>query len=119
MKTSVTLREVASARAGDKGNICNVCVWVYDPRHYEDVKASLTAERVKAAFPNQFRGRVERYEVDDLHGLNFVMHDALEGGVNSSLCVDLHGNAVSFLLLSMPVDVVLLNDPENKPSQAG
>ena len=32
--------------------------------------------------------------------------------MNSSLCVDLHGKAVSFLLLSMPVDVVLLNDPQ-------
>jgi hypothetical protein len=111
VKRRVPLREVASARAGDKGDIPSIGVWVYDDRHYEDVKASLTAEKVKAAYPDLFRGRVERYEADDLRGLNFVLHEALEGGVNASLNLDTHGKSFSFLLLAIEVEVELLNDP--------
>jgi hypothetical protein len=111
MKHRVPLREVASARAGDKGDISSICVWVYDPRHYEDVKRCLTAERVKRAYPNLFRGKVDRYEADELRGLNFVLHEALEGGVNASLNLDTHGKSFSFLLLAVEVEVELLNDP--------
>lgn len=111
MSIRVPLRQVASARAGDKGDISSICVWVYDERHYEAVKAELTAERVKAAYPDLFKGKVERYESDSLCGLNFVLHEALEGGVNSSLNLDAHGKSFSFLILSIEVDVENLNNP--------
>lgn len=104
-RRTVPLREVASARTGDKGDISCVSVWVYDPRDYEDVKASLTTERLAAAYPALWRGRIERYELPGLHGLNFVMHDALEGGVNASLNLDSHGKSFSFLLLALEVEV--------------
>jgi hypothetical protein len=110
MKHNVPLHQVAAARAGDKGNVSSISVWPYDPRHYEDLKESLTADRVKKAFPNLFTGPVERYEMDELKGLNFVMRDALEGGVNSSLNLDAHGKSFSFLMLSIPVEVRLYND---------
>jgi hypothetical protein len=112
MKHAVLLRQVASARAGDKGNTSSISVWPYDPRHYDDIKASLTAERVKAAFPQLITGEVERYELDELKGLNFVLRGALEGGVNSSLNLDAHGKSFSFLLLSLPVEVRLHNEPQ-------
>ena len=104
-RRTVPLREVASARTGDKGDIACISVWVYDPRDYADVKASLTAERVAAAYPQLWRGEVTRYEVPGLHGLNFVLRDALEGGVNASLNLDLHGKSFSFLLLALEVEV--------------
>jgi hypothetical protein len=104
-RRTVPLREIAAARAGDKGDIACISVWVYDPRDYEDVKASLTVERVAAAYPALWRGPIERYEVPGLHGLNFVLHDALEGGVNASLNLDLHGKSWSFLLLALDVEV--------------
>lgn len=105
MKRQVQLREVASARTGDKGNISCVSVWVYDPRDYESVKASLTVERLAQAYPDLWRGPIQRYEVPALHGLNFVFHDALEGGVNSSLNLDFHGKSFSFLILALDVEV--------------
>ncbi|MGS0892359.1 AtuA-related protein [Burkholderia stagnalis] len=105
MKKIVPLREVASARTGDKGNVSCVSVWPYDPKHYEDIKASLTPERIAAAWPCLFRGKVERFEIPALHGLNFVIHDALEGGVNASLNLDFHGKSFSFLLLELPVEL--------------
>ena len=105
MTRRVQLRKIAHARAGDKGNLSNVSVWVFDPRHYQAVKAQLTADRVKEAYPNLIRGKVVRYEMDLLQGLNFVMEDAIEGGVNSSLNLDSHGKSWSFLLLALDVEV--------------
>ena len=105
------VRDIAHARAGDKGDTSNVNVWVYDPADFELLKRSLTAERVKQAFPGLIRGDVRRYVIEHLHGLNFVMHDALEGGVNRSLNLDSHGKSWSYLLLGMPIE------PEHEPRQ--
>jgi hypothetical protein len=98
------VRDIAHARAGDKGNTSNINVWVYDAADYELLKRNLTPERIKHAFPGLIRGAVERYEIAHLHGLNFVMHDALEGGVNSSLNLDSHGKSWSFLILGLDLD---------------
>jgi len=105
MSRTIKLHDIAHARAGDKGNTSSVSVWVYDPGDYALVKAQLTAERVKTAFPELMRGSVIRYELDHLHGLNFVMHDALEGGVNTSLNLDSHGKSWSYLLLGLAIEV--------------
>jgi hypothetical protein len=100
---TVKLREIAHARAGDKGNMSNISLWAYEPRHYAAIKAQVTAERLKQAYPNLIRGGVRRYELDGLHGLNFVLTDAIEGGVNSSLNLDSHGKSWSYLLLALDV----------------
>ncbi len=105
MSRKVKLHEIAHARAGDKGNTSSVMVWVYDPGDYLLVKEQLTADRVKAAFPRLIRGTVVRYAVEQLQGLNFVMTDALEGGVNTSLNLDSHGKSWSSLLLGLEIDV--------------
>jgi hypothetical protein len=55
------------------------------------------------------RGAVTRYELDHLQGLNFVMADALEGGVNTSLGLDSHGKSWSFLVLDLDIEV-----PDNR-----
>jgi len=105
MKRRLLLHELAHARAGDKGDISNVAVWVYEPRFYEAVKAQLTPARLKREFPLLLRGKIERYEMPALCGLNFVMHQALEGGVNSSLNLDAHGKSWSSLLLGLEVEI--------------
>lgn len=101
------IRDIAHARAGDKGNTSNISVWAYDPADYAMLKRALTAERVKRSFPNLVKGPVERYELDHLSGLNFVLHAALEGGVNRSLNLDSHGKSFSYLLLGLAIE-----DPE-------
>jgi transcription termination factor Rho len=54
---------------------------------------------------NFARGPIRRYEVDSLCALNFVMDQALEGGVNESLNLDSHGKSWSFLLLGLPIEL--------------
>ncbi len=109
MTRHIKLHDIAHARAGDKGNTSNVSVWVYDPADYLLVKEQLTAERIKGAYPDLIRGPVTRYTLDHLHGLNFVMGDALEGGVNTSLGLDSHGKSWSFLVLDLDIQV-----PDNR-----
>ncbi len=60
---------------------------------------------VKQAYPRLIEGAVVRYQLDRLHGLNFVMEDALEGCVNGSLNLDSHGKSWSYLLLALEVEV--------------
>jgi hypothetical protein len=98
------VREIAHARAGDKGNTSNVNVWAYDAADFELLKRTLTPERIKQAFSHLIRGKVTRYELPHLNGLNFVMQDALEGGVNRSLNLDSHGKSFSYLLLGLELD---------------
>ena len=105
MKRSVRLHEIAHARAGDKGDRSNVSLFAYDAADYAAIKAQITADRLKATFPALLKGRVERFELDHLFGLNFVMDRALEGGVNGSLNLDAHGKSWSFLLLGLTIEV--------------
>jgi hypothetical protein len=105
MTKTVLLHEIAHARAGDKGNRSNVSLFVFDRRHYPKVKAQVTQERLKKAYPDLLKGGVQRFELDHLHGLNFVMDQALEGGVNESLNLDAHGKSWSFLLLDLTVEI--------------
>ena len=99
------LHEITHARAGDKGDTSSVSVFVYEEADYPALKAGLTPERVKAAYPDLLRGEVVRYELDHLHGVNLVMRSALEGGVNSSLNLDSHGKSWSYLILGLDIDV--------------
>ena len=105
MSRRVLLREIAHARAGDKGNRSNVALFVYDLRHYAALKAQLTPERLAAEFPALLKGPIQRFELDHLGALNFVMDQALEGGVNESLNLDAHGKSWSFLLLGLEVEL--------------
>jgi hypothetical protein len=96
--------DIAHARAGDKGNTSNVNVWVYDPADFALLKRTVTVERIKREFPQLVRGAVTRYEIEHLHGLNLVMRDALEGGVNASLNLDSHGKSWSYLILGLELE---------------
>ena len=100
------VRDIAHARAGDKGNTSNINIWVYDPADFEVLKRTLTAERIKRAFPDLIRGDVQRYVMEHLHGLNFVLQDALEGGVNTSLNLDSHGKSWSYLILGLELEKI-------------
>ena len=68
------------------------------------LKRTLTPGRIKQAFPHLICGKVERYVLECLRGLNFVMHDALEGGVNRSLNLDSHGKSWSYLFLRLELE---------------
>jgi hypothetical protein len=102
---TVALREIANARAGDKGNRLNLALVCRDPAHYAAVARQVTPERVAEAFAGRRPSRVMRYDLPKLAAFNFVLDDVLEGGVNASLGLDGHGKSLSFVLLQLPVQV--------------
>lgn len=95
------LREIAHSRAGDKGNISNLSLIVYDQADYARLEAWVTAERVRTHFAGIVTGDVVRHALPALGALNFVMHGALGGGVTRSLALDAHGKCLSTVLLTM------------------
>ena len=99
------LHQIAHGRSGDKGNRLNINIIAYEPRHWPVLEAEVTAERVAALFAYRGVTQVTRYELPRLAALNFVIEDALEGGVNSSLGLDTHGKCLSYLVLGMDVRV--------------
>lgn len=97
------LQLFAHARAGDKGNSVNISVIPYQAGAYQHLLREVTEQRVRELFAHRPIGAVKRYEVPGLPALNFVIEDALEGGVNLSLGLDGHGKSLSFLMLSLQV----------------
>ncbi len=97
------LWEIAHSRTGDKGNISNVSLIAYDAKDWDLIREKATAERVKEHFKGIVKGEVVRYELPNIHALNFVMYDALGGGVTRSLSVDMHGKGLSSYLLDMDI----------------
>ena len=97
------LWEIAHSRTGDKGDISNISLIAYDGKDYAMLCEKVTLERVKAHFKGIVKGEVVRYELPNIHALNFVMCAALGGGVTRSLSVDMHGKGFSSYLLDMEV----------------
>lgn len=110
MNKSVLLREIAHVRSGDKGDCSNVCVFAYKPLCYGALVRELTPERIRAEFGGLFRGRIRRYELPRLHGMNFVLEEAIEGGVNQSLNLDGHGKSWSGLFLGLRINMAPSNN---------
>jgi len=104
MKT-VMLHELAHARTGDKGDRSNISLIAYDPRHFATLVEQVTEARVAQHFAFRRPARVTRYVLPRLHAMNFVLDGVLDGGVNESLGLDMHGKALSFHLLSMSVGI--------------
>jgi hypothetical protein len=104
MKTP--LLDLASARSGDKNDICNIGVLAKDAEAYLFLKQHLSAEMVKAHFKGLIKGKVIRYEWDALEALNFVCYEALDGGASRSMRVDTLGKNFSSHLLRLEFDEV-------------
>jgi hypothetical protein len=104
-KKRVPLYAMAHARSGDKGDGSNVGILAYDERGYEILKAWLTPERVKAHFRGIVKGNVERFDLPNLRGFNFLLHDSLGGSGSASLKNDAQGKTHGMALLRMAVEV--------------
>ncbi len=105
MSRRVRLAEVAQARSGDKGDLANVALFAPSDELYETFKREVTVERVRALFGRFVRGEVERFEAPNVRGLNFVLHEALDGGAARSLRSDPLGKSYGSLLLRLEIDV--------------
>ena len=99
------LREIAHARAGDKGDTSNIGLIAYRPEYFPILVEQVTVERVRAHFGALVRGAITRYEMPNVEALNFVLENSLGGGVTRSLSLDPHGKSYSALILTLPITV--------------
>ena len=95
------LREIAHSRTGDKGNTSNISVIAFDPANYELLREQVTADRLKTLFAGIVHGEVTRYELPNIGALNFVLKEALGGGVTRSLALDAHGKSLSSAVMDL------------------
>lgn len=98
------LKEIAHSRTGDKGNISVISVIAYKDEDYALIKEKVTEEKLKDYFKDIVHGKITRYEMPTISALNFVLEDALGGGVTRSLAIDMHGKTLGSALLEMEID---------------
>jgi len=101
--STTPLYQLAHARTGDKGNRINISLIAYKPADFQRLVDEVTESRVMAHFDNRKPSQVKRYVLPNLHAMNFVIDDVLDGGVNDSLNLDMHGKSLSFFLLQMEI----------------
>lgn len=101
------LHRIAHGRSGDKGDKANVGVIARDHEDFAFLRETLTeayvADVFEAFLADPGAGSVDRYELPELGALNFVLHDALDGGASESLRTDTQGKTFAAMLLRQEV----------------
>ena len=102
----VRLRQIAGARSGDKGKHSNVGIYFYNQEVYDWAKEVINVKMIKNHFSEIVLGDVDRYELDNILALNFILKDSLGGGGSETLINDAqgktHGQAALLLELDLP-----------------
>lgn len=101
----VPLIKLAWARSGDKGNISNIGVIARRAEWLPLIWARLTPDAVKQYFAHMVKGRVERFHVPGVSAINYLMHEAMDGGGPVSTRMDPLGKGIGQMLLDIPVKV--------------
>jgi hypothetical protein len=104
-ESEITLRALAIARSGDKGNSSNIAIIARDPKYVPLLRRELTPEKMAAHFEGLVHGKVTRYEAPGLHAFNFLLEDALGGGGMASRRIDSQGKAFGQMALEMKIRV--------------
>jgi hypothetical protein len=101
----VPLLEIAYARSGDKGDMCNIGLIARSNLAFEYLGKVMTAKKVKDIFKDIVKGEVERFTVENLSAFNFLLHNSLGGGGTKSLQIDPQGKTYSQALLNVEIEV--------------
>lgn len=99
------LYDIAHSRTGDKGNTSTISLIPYKKENFELLKKYVTEDVVSEWFKSLGPIHVTRYEFHNLPALNFVIENALGGGVTHSLNIDRHGKSYSSALLELNIPV--------------
>lgn len=100
--------EIATGRAGDKGNVLDLTLVARDEAAYATLSRVLTADYVRGALNRVVPGPVVRYEIPGLRALKYVAPEALAGGVYATLRPGLHWQkAAIWLLIDLEIDAAI------------
>jgi hypothetical protein len=105
----IKLRQIAGARSGDKGKHSNVGIYFYDKKIYNWAKDVISEKLIKNHFSEIVLGDVDRYKLDNILALNFILKNSLGGGGSETLINDAqgktHGQAALLLELDLPKEL--------------
>lgn len=99
------LCDLAYARSGDKGDVANVGLLALNAENYEILTREVTPERVKQHFGEMVKGPVEIYEMPNIHALEVILRNAIDGGATRTLRFDQTAKAMGTALLRMEIQV--------------
>ena len=102
---SYPLSKICLGRSGDKGDSANIGIMARTPSSYRFLKEKLTAQVIKNLFHEFCDGRVTRFSLDSLMGLNFLLEKSLGGGGNCTLRSDSQGKTFSQAVLRQEVSI--------------
>tara|TARA_S200000501_G_scaffold374031_1_gene422654 strand:+ start:4894 stop:5220 length:327 start_codon:yes stop_codon:yes gene_type:complete len=100
----IELSEIANARSGDKGRHSNVGILFKNKKIYYWAKNNITEDLVKEHFKSIVKGKVFRYELDNINSLNFILEDSLGGGGSETLINDAQGKTYGQAMLKLKID---------------
>ncbi len=104
-KVKVKFAEICLARSGDKGDTANIGVIARSKDIYDYLKTELTAKYLKKLFSVHCKGKIIRYELDNLQSFNFLLEESLDGGGTKSLMIDAQGKTFASALLNQVIEI--------------
>ncbi len=111
-ETQVSLRQLAWARSGDKGNHSNIGVIARDPAYIPYINKALSAALVADYMQHVFdhgdmplEEKIQRWYLPGLNAFNFLLKNSLGGGGIGSLRADPQGKAYAQQLLDIQIAV--------------
>lgn len=106
---AVDLIELAWGRSGDKGTLFNVAIIAREPADLPWIATAMTEEAVAQWYahlgPDGRPPRVERYFAPGLAALNFVVRDALDGGILRGARLDPAAKGMAQIIMRFPIPV--------------
>lgn len=95
------------ARSGDKGANANVGFWARSDDEYQWLRSLLTVSKAKELLGDEYKPgeRVDRFELEHLRAVHFLLHNHLDRGVNSTGSYDILGKNVGEFLRARYVDL--------------
>ena len=110
--SQVSLRQLAWARSGDKGNHSNIGVIARDPAYIPYINQALStavvADHMQHVFDNAdapLDDKIQRWFLPGLNAFNFLLKNSLGGGGIGSLRADPQGKAYAQQLLDIQISV--------------
>ena len=101
----IEIKQIANTRSGDKGPNSNVGLLFKNKEIYQWAKKNITINIVKKHFESIAKGKIIRYELDNIYALNFILGDSLGGGGSETLMNDAQGKTHGQAMLLLKIDV--------------
>jgi hypothetical protein len=101
----VALGRICGARSGDKGGNANIGLWTRSAEAYGWLVDTLTPDRLRELLPEAADLVIRRFELPNLHALNFVVVGLLGDGVASATRPDPQAKGLGEYVRSRHIDV--------------